>query len=174
MATSRARVLTLRGVLDPFSAEIPLDPQEIFAYESAGQTRAWKVTRLQLWPSDFGDGEIWTYQTFPVAKFVLSTDTGDSATNLNADENRSIGWFHITHEVGKDQLNISPVHEWWDLDPDHLVTGRLYIAADMLVHPADNDRVSQWSYLVTLEPRTVSSAESILQTLKGRGQDVAE
>jgi hypothetical protein len=167
------RTLTLRGVLDPFSAEIPLDPQEIFRYESAGQTRAWKVVRFRLWPNDFGDGETWTYQSKPVAKFVLSTDSGDSASSLNADENRSIGWFSITHDVGKDQLNLSPIHEWWELDPDHLVTGVLYISGDMLVFPSDNSKDSTWSYLVELEPRTVSSAESILQTLKGRGQDVA-
>jgi hypothetical protein len=166
------KVLTLRGVLDPFSAEIPLDPQEIFAYESAGSSRAWKVVSFQIWPSDFGDGEGWTFQTYPVAKFVLSTDTGDSAQDLNADENRSIGWFHITNQVGKDQLNLSPIHEWWDLDPDHLVTGRLYLSADILVQPVDNSNQSSWSYLVKLEPRKVSSAENILQTLKGRGQDV--
>jgi hypothetical protein len=168
------RVLTLRGELDPFSAEEPLDPQQIFNYESAGQTRAWKVISWSIWPSDFGDGEAWSYQSHPVHKFTLATDEGATAINLNAEENRAIGWFYIRSEIGKDQLNLSPANDWYELDPDHLVTGRLFIAGDALVFPADNDLESKWSYMVKLEPRTVTPSESILQTLKGRGQDVSD
>lgn len=166
------RILTLRGELSPFSAEIPLDPQQIFEYESAGQRRAWKVTSWSMWPTDFGDGEAWSYQTLPVHKFVLATDTGATAINLLASENRAIGWCSVTSSVGKDQLNLSPRYQDNELDPDHLVTGQLFIAADALCLAADNSKESTWSYMIKLESRQITSAESIFQTLKGRGQDV--
>jgi hypothetical protein len=75
--------------------------------------------------------------------------------------------------VGKDQACISPVHYRYILDPDHLVTGRLFIGQEACVSIHDNEKFTTWSYLIELEMRKVSSAESILQTLKGRGQDVA-
>ena len=166
------RTLTLRGELDPFSAEIPLDPQEIFAYESAGQKRAWKVVEWHVWPTDFGPAA-WTWQTKPVHKFVLATDSGATAINLLASENRSIGWCYTTSDVGKEQENLSPIFRQIMLDPDHLVTGQLYISADAMVYSSDNSIQSTWSYMIKLESRTITSAESIMQSLKGRGQDVS-
>ena len=166
------RILTLRGELAPFSAEIPLDPQQIFAYESAGQNRAWKVTSWSIWPTDFGDGGGWTFTTKPVHKFVLATDTGATAINLLASENRSIGWTYIVSDIGKTQTNLSPYFEDVMLDPEHLVTGQLFISADALVTSADNSLPSTWSYMIKLESRSITSSESIMQSLKGRGQDV--
>lgn len=169
---ANCRTLTLRGELAPFSAEIPLDPQQIFAYESAGQKRAWKVTSWSIWPTDFGDNGGWYYGSKPVHKFVLATDSGANALNLLASENRAIGWTYITSDVGKTQTNLSPIFEDNMLDPDHLVTGQLFISADALVYSADNSLPSTWSYMIKLESRQISSAESIMQSLKGRGQDV--
>jgi hypothetical protein len=170
----RTRILSLRGVLDPVSAEIPLPPQKIFDFESAGSPdRAWKVLRFEIWPSDFGDGQGWTYQTFPSHKFTIYTDSGGNPAVLNADENRAIGWAFTTSQCGKDQSCLSPVHERWILDPDHLVTGRVFIGQEACTAIHDTTSYSTWSYLIELEARKVSSAESILQTLKGRGQDVA-
>lgn len=167
------RTLTLRGVLDPVSAEIPLAPEQIFAYESAGTSRAWKVIRWSIWPSDFGEGQVWTFQDYVQNRFTLYTDDGGDPAELNAGESRAIGWFWHTAVVGKDQPCISPLHQGWELDPDHLVTGQLWIGQLQCTLPEDNDKTTQWSYLVELESRRVSPAESILQTLKGRGQDVS-
>ena len=170
----RTRILTLRGVLDPVSAEIPTHGEKIFDFESAGSPdRAWKVKRWTIWPSDFGDGQAWTYQTQPSFRFTLYTDSGGSPTELNADENRAIGWYYHVCEIGKDQTCLGPRSRQVVLDPDHLVTGRLFIGQFPCVVAADNTLESQWSYMVELEALKVSSAESILQTLKGRGQDVA-
>jgi len=168
------RTLTLRGILDPISAEIPLPPEQIFAFESAGTSRAWKVLRWSIWPSDFGEGQAWTFQDFVQTRFTLYTDDGASPQYLNADENRAIGWFWHTCTVGKEQTCISPLHQGWELDPDHLVTGQLFIGQKQCVLPEDNAFTTQWSYLIELEDRRVSAAENILQTLKGRGQDVIE
>jgi len=170
----RTRVLSLRGVLDPISMEIPVPPQKIFDFESAGSPdRAWKVLRFEIWPSDFGDGQAWSYQTFPSHKFTLYTDSGGNPAVLNADENRAIAWSYTTSGIGKDQACLSPIETRWILDPDHLVTGRLFIGQEACVSIYDDSKVSSWSYLIELDARKVSSAESILQTLKGRGQDVA-
>ena len=170
----RTRILTLRGVLDPVSMEIPVPIRKIFDYESAGSPdRAWKVRRWTIWPSDFGEGSGWTYQTFPNYRFGLYTDSGPTAKDLNADENRAIGWLWITCEVGKDQACLSPNYRAVELDPDHLVTGRLFIGQKACTSIYDNSSTATWSYMIELEAMKVSSAESILQTLKGRGQDVA-
>jgi len=167
------RTLTLRGELTPFSAETPLQNQQIFAYESAGQKRAWKVTEWAVWPMNLGDGESWTFSTFIQHRFILATDTGPRPYAPLASENRTIGWINYTSEVGKECLHFSPVYSEVKLDPDHLVTGQLFIGGDTLVKPADNDLESTWNYMIKLESRTITPAESIMQTLKGRGQDVA-
>lgn len=173
MPAMKDRLLTLRGVLDPISAEIPLPPEKIFDFESAGSPdRAWKVIRWSIFPSDFGDGQAWTYQTFPQHRFTLYTDSGGTPSTLNADENRAIAWFWHSSQPGKDQPCLTPLFQGWELDPDHLVTGRLFIGQHACTSVHDNTLTAQWSYLIELESRKVSSAESILQTLKGRGQDV--
>ena len=166
------RTLTLRGVLEPFSQEIPTYPEQIFEYESAGTDRAWKVIRWTMWPSDFGEGQPWTTGTNPILHHTLYTDSGANPVTLPADENRSIGWHFWTSTIGKEMKCLSPLFKWTDLDPDHLVTGQLFIGSGICCHSADNALTSEWSYMIELESRKVSPAESIFQTLKGRGQDV--
>lgn len=167
------RTLTLRGVLNPVSMEIPLPPEQVFSYESAGTSRAWKVIRWSIWPSNFGDGQAWTFQNMACYRFTLYTDEGGDPSFLNADENRAIGWFWHTMTPGKEQTCLSPIHQGWELDPDHLVTGQLFIGEEACTVPSDNTLTSEFSYLIELEERTVSPAENIIQTLKGRGQDVS-
>ena len=167
------RTLTLRGVLEPFSQEIPTYPEQIFEYESAGTDRAWKVIRWTMWPSDFGAAQQWTGSTYPDVYHTLYTDSGANPLSLPADENRAIGWSIWTSTIGKEMKCLSPLFKWTDLDPDHLVTGQLFIGSGICCHTSDNTLTSTWSYMIELESRKVSPAESIFQTLKGRGQDVS-
>ena len=169
------RTLTLRGEITPFSQETPLNAEGIFQYESAGTKRAWKVTSWSMWPTDFGETQAWTEGTNPVHRFILTTDSGMQLfrDGLAASENRTIGWNFTTSTCGKNQQNLSPIYRRAELDPDHLVTGQLFISAAAFVESSDNALLSTWSYMVKLESRTITPAESIMQTLKGRGQDVA-
>jgi len=168
------RLLTLRGVLDPLSQEIPAHPEVIFDYESAGTSRGWKVLRWEMWPCDFGEGQAWTSGTQPNFRHTLFLDDGAAPNVLNAAENRAIGWIYHTCQVGKEQTCMSPFWSNGVLDPDHLVTGRLFIGASTCCVFADNALTSTWSYLIELEDRRITPAENIISTLKGRGQDITD
>jgi len=166
------RRLTLRGVLEPLAQEILALPEQIFAFESAGTDRAWKVIRWSMWPSDFGESQQWTSSTYPEVHHTLYTDEGANPAALKADENRAIGWSVWTSIIGKEMKCFSPLFTWNELDPDHLVTGQLFIGSAICCHSADNALETTWSYMIEMESRKVSPTENILQTLKGRGQDV--
>lgn len=166
------RLLTLRGVLAPLSSEILVLPEVIFDYESAGTSRGWKVIRWEMWPCDFGVGGAWTSATLPNFRHTLYLDDGANPAALDAAENRAIGWSYHTCSVGKEQTCLSPVDHGVVIDPDHLVTGRLFIGSATCCHHADNALTSTWSYLIEIEDRRITPAENIISTLKGRGQDV--
>lgn len=171
------KVLTLRGEIGPVSQEIPTPPELIFSFESAATSRAWQVVRWEMWSSDSGAGQAWNPEDCPSFWFNLATDVGTTPTLQLASDNRLIGWTQIQTRICgrigqvKDSLSIEYSNNI--LDPDHLITGDLWLSAFTSCIAPNFDKDTNWSYLVELKPVKVTPARSILYALKGRGQSVS-
>ena len=59
------------------------------------------------------------------------------------------------------------------IDVDRLVTNQLYLSAIAYTASGDNPGTLALSYMVVLEEVKVSNSQSLLQQLKGIGQDIS-
>lgn len=166
------RIHTLRGTVAGDFAT-PVDPHLIFDYASVDQTRAWKVidmcfvqTTSMTTSSERSAQQVHTFQ--------LATDTGFDQERLDASENRTFGWEVITTSNGDNPVPIIScvTYKLRCLDPDHLITDQLYLSYHPKTVPNENSVVYEWSYMIRLEAQKISTSESILQAIKGKGQDI--
>ena len=167
------RIHTLRGTISA-SRAVPTDPKLIFDYASVDQTKAWKVIDICFIPKS---------QLYPVPQLVkgaksahcfqLATDVGFNQEVLDASENRTFAWQSITTENGANLPEVlSPTYSLDCVDPDHLITDQLYLSYVPWTESVENGVVWEWSYVIRLEARKINSNESILQAVKGKGQQV--
>lgn len=102
------------------------------------------------------------FVTFPViasgpqlSSTTLSTQY-DSNADLDADDNRQIGW-SITG-FGATEVDNQSV-----LDPSHIIINDLYVR--------NNSASEEVNYLIVAEPITMSDDQAILALIKERSQD---
>lgn len=168
------RKLSLRGKL-AFSG---VGAQEILVFEnqSPDRTRAWKVTGFQIWiesnDSDFT----------PVHKtggeFVISgqmqTDKKRIIPTLDCADNRTFGWVRNLYRVSSDlgQVVNGEMNSMTVIDPEHILVDELFLQLSLSAGSDGENMEATICYLVLLEQVKVSEAESILQFVKGKSQDV--
>lgn len=184
------RTMTIRGTLDGVSFNNIPEEKLILSYESPDRTKAWKVTGAFVWPLDNTYG----IPTNPKSSIdhasgymaVLQTDTIPRTTNekfLAAEESRNIAWlnasnYQVLNGPGgyqfSGQLGTGFVQGTDMLiDVDRLVTNQLYLSAIAYTASGDNPGTLALSYMVVLEEVKVSNSQSLLQQLKGIGQDIS-
>jgi len=166
------RIHTLRGTIVS-SDEIILPPQLIFDYASADQSRAWKVIDICFFPVNTKHGSL-ERSAMSAHNFQLATDLGFDQERMDASENRTFAWETITldNSVTAPVLITAFAASTSCVDPDHLITDQLYLSyiAQTVATEATVD--FEWSYMIRLEAMKISSSESILQAIKGKGQEV--
>ena len=171
------RVFSLRGkvaVIDNQSTVNTL----VLDYVSPDRTRAWKVIRAYVWPvhavgvTNADDG-------FMILQAALATDQGKfNYPQLNdPTDNRLFGWAQQTYNTRDGATNfITPNgvalgNMEMLLDPDHLITKELYINFAN-TSDTDGNHSREWGWLIVMEEKRVTPAESLFQQIKGIGQDV--
>lgn len=167
---------TIRGSLDDVGTT-PGVSKLIFNYESPDRTRGWIVE--SAWA--------WVCNPFAVAgadsngmlMANLATDqlTPDFRTILNPDDNRTIGWLTKQY-IGKNATQDFQVPNATSitgidflLDLDRIVTNDLFINA-MYYDSASSSVDLSVAYMIVLREVTLSPSQSLLQQLKGIGQNV--
>lgn len=169
------RIHTLRGTISA-SRAVPIQfPHLIFDYASADQTRAWKVVDICfIQTTPLHAAPVLQKGSKQVHAFQLATDTGFDDSVLDASENRTFAWETISCENGGDAAPevATPIFHLKCVDPDHLITDQLYLNYAAFTSAAENGIVWEWSYMIRLEAKKISSSESILQAIKGKGQEV--
>jgi len=150
----------------------------IFDYTSPDRTRAWKVVEAFVWPVDWWNVAL-ADDGFMSCVSALGTDTGKFNQNeiLDPTENRLFAWgqqTYNTRNASNDFItpNATPLGEMRMLiDPDHLITHQLYINFGNQCD-VDVSQVREWGWLIILEERKVTPAQSVFQQIKGIGQDI--
>jgi len=170
-----ARVHTLRGTITASRAVPMVTPQLIFDYASVDQTRAWKVIDICfIQKTPLNPAPVLQKGGKQVHAFQLATDLGFDEQYLDASENRTFAWESISCENGGDAAPevATPIYSTKCVDPDHLITDQLYLNYSPWTSAVENGIVWKWSYMIRLEAVKITSSESILQAIKGKGQDV--
>jgi len=167
------RIHTLRGTIEA-SRAVPTDPQLIFDYASVDQTKAWKVIDICFLPKkQIYEAPGLNKGGVSAHTFQLATDLGFDTEVLDASENRTFAWQTVSTRNSEQLPEIlSPTYSMDCVDPDHLITDQLYLSYVPWTEANENGIVWEWSYVIRLEALKITSNESILQAVKGKGQQV--
>ena len=176
------RVLTIRGSIETKFQDKATE-KLLFNYESPDRTRGWKVTGAWIWIDTKSQNTI-TANNNPVIVGALATDTLGATFDMDnltsADDSRVFGWNQI-HYRGFDTEDYfvphasTPASQGFLLDLDRIVTNELYLYVQALTNggltlPAPVNV----NYMVALEEQSLTPSQSILQQLKGIGQDIQQ
>ena len=176
------RVLTLRGTLTSDMNSFRVSETLALSYESPDRTKGWKVTGAWLWIADVEAQNTISANNNPVLYGALSTDKLTQpvriSTVTSVEDNRLFGWTQV-HYRGFDTQNYFvphasvPADQSFLLDLDRIVTNELYVYAGV---KTNGGVVTPFpvtiNYMIALEEVKVSPSQSVLQQLKGIGQNV--
>ena len=169
------KTLSLRGTISLTDSRTSLD-NEIFTFESPDRTTAWRITKAWFWPKTVLGNTSGDHQFVTTA--WLSTDTMSGVEEMDVNDNRACAWSYNGYYARGDNTDEflvpmgSPLPEaGFIIDPNTVVTNQLFLSAVSYAEHAQAV-VREYNYMVVLESMNISPTESILQQLKGIGQDV--
>ena len=171
------RKLSLRGkILMPDNQRV--QDINLFDYVSPDRTVAWKVTGAWMWPHDVEGNTSGDHQ-FALTG-ALSTDTTRNWDGMDVEDNREFAWIYTGYYIRADNTTEflcpigSPITDQRFLvDEETVITNSLYFSGKTLSEASQSIQ-REWNYLITLESMRITEQESILQQLKGIGQDVEQ
>ena len=158
----------------------------IFSYESQDRTRGWEIADAWIWISEVRPGYTWSSDFNVNVIANLATDstggfTGAAATNsvTDCDDNRLCAW-HQKQWLGKATNDFlmptaSPGLDACNflIDLERIVTTDLYLTAAMMQSSTSGATVEhKLNYMIVLREISISPSQSLIQQLKGIGQDV--
>ena len=149
----------------------------VFNYESSDRSRGWVVEGAWMWIVDPKDVNI-TITSNALLFGNLSTDSNVYAFNklIDPDDNRSIAWYQKQYlcKNGGDLYipnTFTVSGQDFLIDFDRIVTNDLYINACFL-DENEIDLTPKIGYMIALREISISPGQSLLQQLKGIGQNV--
>lgn len=166
---------TIRGAVQLTAQEI--SNLLVFNYESADRTRAWIVRDAYIWVAN--PFQTNNADTNAVLIGNLATDHGSYPRGKVCDpsDNRTIGWFSKQY-ISRNGLNDFQVpnadtlaQNDFLIDRDRIVTNDLYLNTAYF-DEQDTTIAPKIAWMVVLEEISISPSQSVLQQLKGVGQDI--
>lgn len=172
-------VKTIRGTLKDVGSLTVTDL--IFNYESPDRTRGWIVEGAWTWVAD-----PFVTVSSDSNGMILANLATDAMPNLNKediinpDDNRSIGWntkqYIVKNGAGGAKDFVVPnaigiADMAFLLDLDRIITNDLHINAVYFDSASETQSV-KLGYMIVLREVSLSPSQSLLQQLKGIGQNV--
>ena len=173
---------TIRGSLDIEFNGRPVE-KLVFNYESPDRTRGWMVEGAWMWISDILSPNNVTQDTNLNLYGNLASDTGATGSPASAnqttlaDENRNLAWYQKQFLARDTQSffipnSVSLTGCDFLIDFERIVTNDLYINAGAIMDGGGDHLDVTISYYIVLKEVSVSPSQSLLQQLKGIGQNV--
>jgi len=183
MKETRKR-LTLRGSIDvTVNAGFTVNGTPILEYANVlDLKKAWKVEGYAVWPVDWRGG-VGGYKGHAMLESFLATDRNIVDTAYveivnNAEDNRQFAWGNtlVNLDYGSKSLttagqSVENEHYW--IDPDHLIQDELNIYVSAGSGDDYEGQVKKINYIVYLREVEITPAESIVQNIKGKSQDLS-
>lgn len=174
--TIRGKITLADGELLPPSI---LNSSHLLSYTSVDRTKAWKLRAWWVWPITVR-AETGTTDGQLNLSAALFTDTKRISTfneMLDPSENRSVGWLQggwkLCADTGGDFLAMQSRGDMARgiVDEERLITDNLFLGIQTSSEAATKP-IREWGYMVVLDQVKVSPLESVVQQLKGTGQDL--
>jgi hypothetical protein len=183
MKDTRKR-LTLRGSIDvTVNAGFTVNGSPILEYANVlDLKKAWKVEGYAVWPVDFRGG-VDAFKGQAALESFLATDRNIVDTAYveivnNAQDNRQFAWGNTLIALdgaSKSQTtatqSVEAEHYW--VDPDHLIQDELNIYVSATSGSDYEGEIKKINYIVYLREVEITPAESIVQNIKGKSQDLS-
>lgn len=192
----REGIHTLRGtipiVLGTFTTYGESSLARIFQYQSPDQTRAWRVRYASVWINETftgtGGGDSRSLVNVSLCTDSLTADGEPSPVTTQAtarawqkvmspEDNRTIAWVHQDYQnrdatSGDFILPTGGTTPQAELiaDFERLVTNELWLAAFAVTE--GSEVTLDLAYYIELEQLKIKPEDSVLQILKGQGQDI--
>lgn len=166
---------TIRGAVQLTAQEVA--NLLVFNYESPDRSKAWIVRDAYIWIANPFQAN--SADTNAVLIGNLATDTGTYPRGkvIDPSDNRTIGWFSKQY-ISRNGLNDFQVpnadtlaQNDFLLDLDRVVTNDLYLNT-AYYDEADTTIAPKVAWMIVLEEISISPDQSVLQQLKGVGQDI--
>ena len=176
---------TIRGSLD-----VPIngDPVQelVFNYESPDRTRGWEIDGAWIWLSTIKPTAFTWSSDFQATVYAsLATDsisglTGSAAINqvIDCDDNRSCAW-HQKQYIGRATedfimpTSVGLATGSFLVDLERIVTNELFINAGYMQSSSSGAGTDlKLNYMIVLKEISISPGQSLIQQLKGIGQNV--
>ena len=175
------RSMTVRGVIETNMNDSVAGVDLALSYESPDRTKAWRVTGAWVWIDTLAQNTI-TSNNNPALTACLATDELDAPVRIGelttASDNRIFGWTQV-HYRGFDTEEYfvpnasTPRSNEFLIDFDRIVTNQLYIYALMVSNGGVTTPMPiDVNYMISLEEISIKPEQSVLQQLKGIGQDI--
>lgn len=172
----RSRIKTITGTIDLVAQEV--SNKLIFSYESPDRTRGWIIRDAWLWVADPFDTNI-SADSMAMLMGNLATDSNTfTRSQLNdPDDNRAFAWANRQYQSrdGSNDFTVanagSIVDNRFLIDYERIVTNDLYINAAYYAE-GETDLAPKLAFYVFMEEVNISPSQSLLQQLKGIGQDI--
>lgn len=167
---------TIRGTIQP-DAYGDVVQELVFNYESSDRTRGWMIEGAWMWIVDPKDVNI-SVTSNALLFGNLATDSNAYAFNklIDPDDNRTVAWYakqYLCKNGGDLYIpnTFTMTDQTFLIDYDRIVTNDLYINACFL-DENEIDLTPKIGYMIALKEISISPGQSLLQQLKGIGQDV--
>ena len=178
---TQEKILTLRGQFtiddNALGHGTGNDPVNIFTYEAQDMTKGWEISHAYIFPETIRG--TYTSSGQSVYQFTLLTDRAaytDFGQITNVTDNRQCGW-NIQGWVARAgnfiANNGAPLVQasQFVLDPHTIVVNQLWIYSESITDGGASPSRT-WNYLVVLKPKKMRPEQTILQIVKGTGQNV--
>lgn len=169
---------TIRGNMIIPMADGEVAEQLVFSYESPDRTRGWIVDSAFIWVADpivsvSGGGN-----ALMIANLATDSYRKNKFNILNPADNRSIGWHSKQYHMqnGTNDFiypNATPTPDSaFLIDLERIVTNQLFISSGFIPSVSVTQTEINLGYMIVLKQVELSPGQSLLQQLKGIGQDV--
>lgn len=183
MKDTRKR-LTLRGSIDvTVNAGFTVNGSPILEYANVlDLKKAWKVEGYAVWPVDIRGGVSADKGKFSLESFLATDrnieDTAAVEIVNNAEDNRQFAWGNTLIDLDSTSKalttagqSVEAEHYW--IDPDHLIQDELNIYVSAASGDFFEGQIKKINYIVYLREMEITPAESIVQNIKGKSQDLS-
>ena len=183
-----SRRLTLRGsITRKFNAEWNdpvLGGHVVLEYANVlDLKKAWKVEGYGVWLKDYRKASpAIDLSTCSIESFLATddgiTDTGNVLMCNNPQDPRQIAWGNTMLDLGKaDKVNTTKVqgvfNEAFCIDPDHIIQDELRLFTRLSGSDVEEGKLHDINYIIWLREVEITPAESIIQNIKGKSQDLS-
>lgn len=168
-------IKTIRGTLE-VNGPLPVE-KLVFSYESPDRTRGWRVDGAWLWIANPETTVAGSGNALLMGNLATDTYFKNIRTIIDPDDNRSIGWHSKQYHTQNGIIDF-----WYPnatdtsqseflLDLERIITNELYISAAVATAVSVPPPI-RVGYMIVLKEVSLSAGQSLLQQLKGVGQNI--